>query len=67
MPMSCANNLTLPMYKYGCAAHVLRESLYTMCIQGECRDDRVGSWNPLTSLLTWQSSTALILNLAKER
>jgi hypothetical protein len=29
-----------------------------------CRDDRVRSRKPL---LTWQSSTALILNLAKER
>jgi hypothetical protein len=62
--MSCANNLTLPVYKYGHAAHVLRESLYTMCIQVECRDDRVQSWTPL---LTWQSSTALILSPGKER
>jgi hypothetical protein len=62
--MSCANNPTLPMHKYGHAAHVLRESLYTMCIQVECRDDRVQSWSPL---LTWQSLTALILKPGKER
>jgi hypothetical protein len=60
MHMSCANNLVLPVYRYGNATHILRKSLDTIGVQVKCPADRIPSWN-------WQSSTTLIFNLAKAR